>query len=609
MDEREQWLELIIAHNQTIAALRERDALRRDRQLLRRQQLDDNERTERIGIAAQRESEITLLRTMMLSDAASLASRDGLLARVSTALQKAAAAEEARSKLQVLNLEQIAAQQAAAIQSTAKQNRESFDVVSASVKELQQLLAATASSSDKTGGFNAVEFLVTRLRLLGKEEATARDFMEDLQLSFRRQIVGMCSAVFLSPFRMARTSAATGTVDAPSEGRSKSIPKARQLSAHRRRSSSEDDDDDDDRRPRSIRHSTARQDPENGLAAAGAVPMTSSPPHSVMAVIREEAESLERSRRLMHVFRHIGYDLPTASRYSTLFTAAGFASAIDLDSQRMISFGVDENRGSEDDRGVLAVLADLTGDDLKQVGLLTIGEQRTLAARVKAAMQRLFDSDEPASAVTRRPRRLSSEVLDDDKREGESVNRHSKMTTLVRDEAEAAAGRGEKEEEEKRRLPSPSPLPPQTMAAPRLLASPSVPVETSSPARSVAGSVVSLRDLDEYYQSCKSKMVQYDHAIHTQWDHSSRHARHEPEEPMWQAEWRRACIADLKEEGQWENAIVTLRHRLQYNLLSSGELSRLTADVLPVPYAQRSNSSRGELVRMRQAGMRCPRRL
>ncbi len=46
------------------------------------------------------------------------------------------------------------------------------------------------------------DWLMVRLRPLYKEERDQRDFIEDLQLSVRREIVGMCYAVMLAPFRL-----------------------------------------------------------------------------------------------------------------------------------------------------------------------------------------------------------------------------------------------------------------------------------------------------------------------------------------------------------------------------------------------------------------------
>jgi hypothetical protein len=666
LDSHEARHDIVSRQAQSLAILRER----REKAAQQQQQLFESQRVERAGIVTQRESELTLLGTMMVSESTSRQTRARLLAEVASALKQREADEGARAER--------------AAEKSARVQQETLGAITASFKDMQEkMLAASTNITNNTNNsrnnsqisvFNAVEFLVNRQRLLLKEETTARDFMEDLQLSFRRQIVGMCTAVFLSPFRQApRTTVksegeeggggAEGYVDERNESDRKRIGIVSAAPNNHRqqqngigggnnrileqspRSAVADSSPRDMEQPNQhlghphSRHSGVLREAASGDFASPpfATRERASPSSSAaltVAAVRAEAESLERSRLLMRFFRKgLGFDLSTASRYSTLFIAAGFAVAVRLEKNSFLT--TSEEQSDDDQDHVAAVFEDLTVDDLREIGLTTIGEQRTFLSRLRGRRERKGSEMSPPMRHGGEEKEIKE--LQPQKGKGANSPSYDRGGGGRHDVGNGgsaspprtyAPGLGDQEyssanEDYHHQLrfdrdnrgtavstSSPSPLRPRPDQLSDTPICDPEPVRIESPAASIAPpsshASLTMQDLEDYLDECKARMGRYDHAIHQRWDDVSRYRRHEPDEPLWQAEWRRACIADLKDESSWESSLAGFRRRM-IAAASLGE--RITRDDLPVPYAGRSNSARGVVVQQRASGVRCPRRL
>jgi hypothetical protein len=349
----------------------------------------------------------------------------------------------------------------------------------------------------------------TALRHTIREERDARDFLEEMQFLVRREVLHLFHVAILRPLHTVE-GAASPQVEM-----------------------------EDSKTP----------------ARLASVRATVTP--SLTESLRQEANNIQRGRRFLQYFHVIGYDTDTAVLYCERFLEHGFGFAVDLTvSEAEAVIGIHE------------VCRDVTQQELGAMGITSVGERRTLFARMKRfeEPQPLMRSPSSADDVRSTSMRDPSQVVDPSA--FVSPLHHPRGADVP---------------------PSPSPR--------RL--------DAGNDSDRCAHDGLTPSTVQAFRERCLVRLGQLDRQLSDAWT-LARHAA------------RRKRSYTYEEEAEWESAYGTAQANDATRVsIWLGELSELEVackvgavlapEDLPIPFDRKSGPSRALLLDMRSSGRPCPR--
>ena len=213
--------------------------------------------------------------------------------------------------------------------SNGDEEKERMAAVANRLDGIEHALAATlqAAANDPT------ENWYYKTRQISREETSARDFIEDLQLSLRRELVQMCCAAALSPFSsMMKHNSPTRNLAPHSPSRTRYI----------------------DANDSSILATAAHYTPPGSSSPAGNA-------GEKWAKVLRDIFTIDMS-----------FGAAQGARYAALFAENGFLACVDG--------AVDAERVRET---LITVLGEITTEELLEMGISTVGERRALLTQLK----------------------------------------------------------------------------------------------------------------------------------------------------------------------------------------------------------------------------------
>jgi hypothetical protein len=302
--------------------------------------------------------------------------------------------------------------------------------------------------------------------------------------------------------------------------------------------------------------------------------------------LRREATEVQRGRRFVQYFHVLGYDVDASALYSSKFVDHGFGFAVDLsvsDADAVL--------------GIHSVCRDVCEEELQAMGIESIGERRTFFSRVKQ-----FDLQQQQAQQQQDLTAASDADFDGyGSRTASSPHHVDLYASSPRDAPPSRLNHNGYQQA------SPSPRHP-----PSMLERDERPHHRATSLHSAHGvlsssprNAVTVSGIHGYREKCLVRLGQLDKQLADAWT-AARHAARKrrtysyQEEADWEAAYGAAQASDAARVSSWIGELSELEVACRAG-------HQVSPSDLPVPFDQKSGSSRSVLLERRVAGKTCPR--